>query len=54
MGLAILGCGGMAGAHARRYRENPDVEIIALSDVSEAPIQKFIERPLPCGRRNIR
>jgi len=44
--VAILGCGGMAGAHARRYKENSDVEIVALSDVSEGPIQKFIERHL--------
>jgi len=44
--VAILGCGGMAGAHARRYKENPDVEIVALSDVSEEQVQKFIDRHL--------
>lgn len=44
--VAILGCGGMAGAHARRFKVNPDVEIVALSDVSEPVVEKFIERNL--------
>jgi len=44
--VAILGCGGMAGAHANRFKDNPDVEIVALCDVSEEQINKFIERNL--------
>jgi predicted dehydrogenase len=44
--VAILGCGGMAGAHARRLKPNPDVQIVALSDVSEPHVQKFIDRHL--------
>ncbi|MBV9468512.1 MAG: Gfo/Idh/MocA family oxidoreductase [Abitibacteriaceae bacterium] len=44
--VAILGCGGMAGAHAQRYKKNPDVEIVALSDVSEDVVNRFIERNL--------
>ena len=44
--VAILGCGGMAGAHAQRYKSNPDVEIVALCDISEEQVQKFIERNL--------
>ncbi len=44
--VAILGCGGMAGAHAQRYKGNPDVEIVALCDVSQEQVQKFIERNL--------
>lgn len=44
--VAIMGCGGMAGAHANRYKGNPDVEIVALCDVSEEQVQKFIERNL--------
>jgi predicted dehydrogenase len=44
--VAILGCGGMAGAHARRFKPNPDVEIVALSDVDEAVVNRFIERNL--------
>ena len=44
--VAILGCGGMAGAHAHRFRHNPDVEIIALCDVSEAVVNAFIEKNL--------
>ena len=42
-----MGCGGMAGAHARRYKDNPDVEIVALCDVDEARVQAFIDRNLP-------
>ena len=44
--VAILGCGGMAGAHAKRFKDNPDVAIVALCDVSEEQISKFIERNL--------
>jgi predicted dehydrogenase len=44
--VAINGCGGMAGAHARRLRGNPDVEIIALNDVSTDRVQAFIDRHL--------
>jgi predicted dehydrogenase len=44
--VAIMGCGGMAGAHAQRYKSNSDVEIVALCDVSEEQINKFIERNL--------
>jgi predicted dehydrogenase len=44
--MAILGCGGMSGEHARRYKRNEDVEIVALCDVSEDVVQKYIERNL--------
>lgn len=44
--VAILGCGGMAGAHARRLKPNPDVQVVALSDVSEPLVQAFIDRHL--------
>lgn len=45
--LAILGCGGMAGGHARRFAAHPDVELAGLCDVSEEAVQAFIERHLP-------
>jgi predicted dehydrogenase len=44
--MAILGCGGMSGEHARRYKSNPDVEIVALCDVSEEVVNGYIERNL--------
>jgi predicted dehydrogenase len=44
--VAILGCGGMAGAHARRLRPNPDVQIVALNDVDVPRCQAFIDRHL--------
>ena len=44
--VAILGTGGMAGGHARRYAVNSEVEIVALCDVSEDVVQGFIERNL--------
>ena len=43
---AILGCGGMAGAHARRFKTNPDVEIVALCDVSEACVEAYVQKNL--------
>jgi predicted dehydrogenase len=42
--LALLGTGGMAGVHAGRFRRHPDVEIVALCDVSEKVIAAFIAR----------
>ena len=44
--MAILGCGGMSGQHAKRYKAHPDVEIVALCDVSEEIVEKYIERNL--------
>ncbi len=44
--MAILGCGGMSGQHAKRYKHHPDVEIVALCDVSEEIVEKYIERNL--------
>lgn len=44
--IAILGTGGMGGAHAERFRQHPDVEIAALCDVSTAILEKFVARQL--------
>jgi len=44
--MAILGCGGMSGEHAQRFKGNSDVEIVALCDVSEEVINDYIERNL--------
>ena len=45
--IALLGCGGMMGAHAQRLRDHPDVEIVGLCDVSEDRIQAFQAKNLP-------
>lgn len=44
--MAILGCGGMSGEHAKRYKNNADVEIVALCDVSVEAVEAYIERNL--------
>jgi predicted dehydrogenase len=44
--LALLGCGGMMGAHAQRLKNHPDVEIVALCDVSEDLVKGFATRHL--------
>ncbi len=44
--VGILGCGGMAGAHAMRFKPNPDVQIAALCDVTEEQVGKFVEKHL--------
>jgi len=43
---AILGCGGMAGGHARLLRDHPDAEVVALCDVSLDIVKGFYERNL--------
>lgn len=44
--VAILGCGGYAGAHARRLREHPEARIVALCDVDRQITQAYLERHL--------
>lgn len=44
--MAILGCGGMSGQHAKRYKAHPDVEIVALCDVSEEIVEKYLTKNL--------
>jgi len=39
--LAIVGCGGMAGAHADHIRNVPDVEVVALCDIKRENLEKF-------------
>ena len=44
--VAILGCGGYAGAHARRLCENADARIVALCDVNRDITQAYLDRHL--------
>ena len=44
--MAIIGCGGMAGQHAKRLLGNDDVEIVALCDVKEEIVEGFIKQHL--------
>lgn len=44
--VALLGCGGMAGAHVRRLKPNPDAEIVALCDVNVERLQAFADKHL--------
>ena len=44
--MSILGCGGMAGGHAQNFAKHPDVEVVALCDVSEEIVEGFIARNL--------
>lgn len=44
--VAILGCGMMSGAHARRFKSNEDVEIVALCDSSKEQIESLMKRLL--------
>ena len=44
--MAILGCGGMAGGHAHNFAAHPDVDVVALCDVSTEVVESFIARNL--------
>ena len=51
--IGILGCGGMAGAHANRLNDLGDaVEVVALCDVNTDITAKFIERCFSEGQHN--
>lgn len=39
--LAIVGCGGMAGAHAGQLKEIPDAKVVALCDIKRENLEKF-------------
>ena len=41
--IGIIGSGGIARAHARAYKELPDVEIVAVADVVPGKAQEFID-----------
>ncbi len=42
--IGLLGCGGIQAKHARTFRARPDATIAALCDVSDAAIDRLIER----------
>ena len=44
--VALLGCGGVMGAHAHRLKGNPDVQIVALCDENTEIAQGFYDRNL--------
>ncbi|MFW5869510.1 MAG: Gfo/Idh/MocA family protein [Planctomycetota bacterium] len=44
--VAILGCGMMAGAHARRLKARDDVEIVALCDTNPDAMESLSQRRL--------
>jgi predicted dehydrogenase len=42
--IGIIGSGGIAGAHARSYKQIPDVEVKAVADVIAGKAAEFIQR----------
>jgi len=42
--VGLLGCGGIQAKHARTFLTRPDARIAALCDVSDAAIDKLVER----------
>lgn len=45
--MAMIGCGGNSGGHARRLSARDDVEIVACNDVADEIIAAYIEKNLP-------
>ncbi|GGE31870.1 oxidoreductase [Pullulanibacillus camelliae] len=42
--IGIIGSGGIAAAHARAYKEMPDVEIVAVADIIPGKADEFIQK----------
>lgn len=40
--IGIIGSGGIAGAHARAYKQMPDVEVVAVQDIIPGKAEQFI------------
>ena len=49
--IGIIGSGGIARAHARAYKELPDVEVAAVCDVVPGKAQAFIDHLALAGAR---
>ena len=45
--VAFLGCGGIAGKHAKSLQANGDAQIVACCDVSQDIVGKFLDKNLP-------
>ena len=45
--VAFIGCGGIAGKHAKSLQVNPDARIVACLDVKQEIVEKFFARALP-------
>ena len=41
--VGIIGCGGIANAHAKAYLRQPDVEIVAGADLVEGKAAIFLK-----------
>ena len=44
--IAMLGCGGMSGSHARQLSAMDEVDVVACVDVNEEIVNGYIERNL--------
>ena len=44
--LAIIGCGGNSGAHARRLRDKEEVDIVACCDISDEIVGRYMDNHL--------
>ena len=49
--IGIIGSGGIAGAHARAYKQMSDVQIVAVADVIPGKAAEFIQRHELSGAR---
>lgn len=47
---AVIGCGRIAHGHARGYRAQPDVDLIACADISEEALRRFGDEFSIAGR----
>ena len=45
--MAMIGCGGNSGGHARRLKARPEVKIVACNDVTKEIVEAYIEKNLP-------
>ena len=42
--IGIIGCGGIAHAHANAYKSFDDVEVVAGADIVPGKARKFLDR----------
>jgi len=49
--IGIVGCGGRGGSHFKAWTTQPNVELVAISDVDQSHMNDFVKRAEDAGKK---